>query len=220
MKPRQDGWMPVVIVYCRSILWHAKLRRQNFNLSAKEHGDVTRCELYLPCENATFSMTPGGSMQVSGCTPRQYTQNPSLYSWHLLLLTPLEYGRLRNWSTDQAMRKCPYDYGDFLMNLAPTSVKKICLQDLTDMEAFTPVKMCCTQAVVLSLRQACNGDDSEYRIRMFVKSLNSRTITTLEFADRVSAYLSLRPYQNAIPTSAEDMNFYIDRLLQHSRQQV
>jgi len=220
MKARRDGWMPVIIVYCRSVLWRAKLRQRGSHPSADEVGDVTRCELYLPCDQATFAMTPGGSMQVSGSLPKQYIQNPSLYSWHMILLTPLEYGRLRNWSTDQALRKCPYDYGNFLMNLAPTSVKQICLQDLSDMEAFTPVKMCCTQAVVLSLRQACNGTDSDYHIRTFVKSLNSRSITTTEFADRVSTYLSLGPSQSVIPTKAEDLDFYIDRMLEHLRHRL
>ena len=76
--------------------------------------------------------------------------------------------------------------------------------DISQEDAQQPHKLFCSQAVVLALREACNGPYASPYLEAFVKSLNSRITTPTELADRTTTYMGMELNSGPVPlTEAE-----------------
>ena len=106
--------------------------------------------------------------------------------------------------------------------MLPVVVQTAFVPDISREEAQHPHKLFCSQAVVLALREACNGQHASPHLEAFVKSLNSRITTPTELADRTTTYMGMELSNGPVPLTAVEAHQVLEknRLLQGSRVSV
>ena len=206
---------PVVIIYKRPVDWTDRVARVFA-------GEFTHCEIYLPAESCSFSIFRGGVIQCSAVLPNLYRAHPELFSWHMFGLNDYEYRRLRVWNTNQVTKRCEYNLSDLAYQMLPVVVQTAFVPDISREEAQHPHKLFCSQAVVLALREACNGQHASPHLEAFVKSLNSRITTPTELADRTTTYMGMELSSGPVPLTAVEAHQVLEknRLFQGSRVSV
>jgi hypothetical protein len=199
-KPNQN---PVVVVYRRPMAFTDRA------LQLFGFGNFIHCELWLPKDQATFAIFVGGEMQCSAVLSRLYVDRPDLFAWHMLVLNDVEYERLRVWNIEQVYKHCAYNLKDLAFKILPAVMQKSYVKDLSKEQAHAPRSMFCSQAVLLALREACSGQDGSPHIAAFTTSLNSRTTTPNELANRAVKDLGMGLRHEPVPMTNAVAQTYI-----------
>ena len=152
-------------------------------------------------------------MQCSSVRPNVYREHPELFSWHMFVLNEHEYQRLRVWNTNQVYRQCGYNFSDLVYQILPETMKTVFVPDITREKAQYPQKLFCSQAVVLALREACNGMHTSPHMESFTKAMNSRIITPTELAYRTTTYMGLDISNEPVPLTEVEANLVVQKNL-------
>jgi len=152
-------------------------------------------------------------MQCSAVLPTLYRAHPELFSWHLFVLNDHEYQRLRVWNTNQVVNQCEYNLSDLAYQILPAAVQTVFVSDVSRAEAQLPHKLFCSQAVVLAMREACNGLGASPHLEVFTKSLNSRITTPTELAARTTAYMGTELSSEPVPLTEYEARLVIQKNL-------
>jgi hypothetical protein len=195
----------VVVVYRRPMAFTDKA------LQKLGVGEFTHCELYLPMDMATFAIFAGCKMECSSVLPHLYTTRPDLFAWHMFVLNNVEYDRLRVWNIEQVYKHCRYNLKDLALRMIPAAIRNAYVKDLSKERAHAPKTMFCSQAVVLALREACNGRCGTPHISAFVASINSRITTPSELANNVVKDLGMSLCSEPVPLTRADADAYIQK---------
>ena len=208
---RKDNMTAVIIVYRRPVRWTDRVIRWVC-------GDFTHCELYIPKLGGTFVTTVDCGMEFNMGLKNNYRDAKQCknYAWHLMTLTQLEYERLWVWNMTQVSRHCKYNYSDMIWQVTPYFRSYV--HDLDHGHSDQPPRLFCSQSIVLALRAAFDGNDSDLSAKAFANSMNSRLTTPGDIHDSVTKFLGVLVNENPIPVSAIDVNMYTNRmLLQHEQ---
>jgi len=204
LLPDQNDLNPVVIVYRRPINWSDRVVKV-FS------GEYTHCEMYLPAESCSFSIFRGETMKCSAVLPNLYRMHPELFAWHMFVLNRHEYSRLRVWNVNQVANRCEYNLSDLAYKLLPSVAQSAFVPDISREEAQSPPKLFCSQAIVLALREACSGPDGSPHIEAFINSLNSRTTTPTELANRTVAQMGMDLSNTPVPLTENEAQLVIKK---------
>jgi hypothetical protein len=191
--PKIKDFNPVVIVYRRpmfltdNILW------------AVGAGEFTHCELYLPMKGATFAIFAGGELQCSVSLRAFYETNPDKFAWHLYILKDVEYERLLQWNVRQVEHKCPYNFKDLAWQMTPPMLQRSCVRDLNTQLCHNPTRMFCSQAVILSLREAFSCGNTKTHLKSFALSMNSRITTPTQLERKAVEYFHSAAKTTGVP---------------------
>ena len=205
---REDGLTAVVIVYRRPVVWTDRVLR----LAC---GDFTHCELYIPKLGGTFATTVEYGMEFNTGLKNNYRDHEQRknYAWHLVTLTDLEYERLWVWNMTQVSRHCQYNYRDMFWQVAPYLQPYV--HDLDHQHTENPSRLFCSQSVVLALRAAFDGNDSDPRAHAFANSMNSRLTTPGNLRDAASKFLGVVVNNQPVPVDVRDVNMYTNATILH-----
>jgi hypothetical protein len=175
------------------------------------NGEYTHCEMYLPADSCSFSILQGGVMQCSSIKPNVYRDHPELFSWHMFVLNEHEYKRLRVWNTNQVAKQCQYNLSDTTYQILPMAIQTTFVCDISREEAQHPHKLFCSQAVVLALREACNGIHTSPHMEAFTNAINSRIITPTELAYRTTTYMGIDVSNEPVPLTEIEARQVIEK---------
>jgi hypothetical protein len=184
----RETWYPVVVVYRRPESHIEKLMQACIG---QEHCEFIHCELYLPDSGGTFTIFQGQSMKKWENMTILYNQRPELFAWHILPLNRAEYIRLYNWNIHQIEMHCPYNFRDLMWQIVPEDLRRSWVKDISESKAHTPQRMFCSQAIVLALREACDGPGTRPKLRNFVHTMNSRLTTPSDLCRIVTGFLGV-----------------------------
>ena len=204
LVPDQSDLNPVVVVYRRPINWSDRMIKI-FS------GEFTHCEMYLPAESCSFSIFRGETMQCSAVLPNLYRSHPELFAWHMFVLNRHEYRRLMKWNVNQVANRCVYNLSDLAYTLLPSVAQSAFVPDISREAAHSPHKLFCSQAIILALREACSGPDGSPHIEAFINSLNSRTTTPTELANRIVAHIGMDLSSTPVPLTETEAQLIIKK---------
>ena len=210
---RKDKLTAVIIVYRRPIRWTDRVLRWVC-------GDFTHCELYIPRLGGTFATTVDCGMDFNTGLKNNYRDAKQCknYAWHLVTLTQLEYERLWVWNMTQVSSHCKYNYSDMFFQVTPYF--KSYVHDLDNDHYDHPTRLFCSQSIVLALRAAFDGIDSDPMAKAFANSMNSRITTPGDVHDSLTKFTGVLANENPVPVSAMDVNMFTNGMITHRNEKV
>jgi hypothetical protein len=209
---REDKNVAIVIVYRRPIVWTDRLLK----LAC---GEFTHCEIYVPKIGGTFATSVDVGMDLRFDLKQHYVLSGGDYAWHLVVMTETEYQRMCAWNMEQVAHHCRYNYSDLLWQVAPYF--RSFVHDVNQQVASHPKKMFCSQAVVLALRAAFNGNDSSPHMKSFISSVNSRLTTPGGLMNALNSYMGVCASNELVPMTVDVVNKCTDAAVdRHKRMNV
>ena len=205
---RLDGLVAVVIVYRRAIAWSDRVL-------SMACGEFTHCEMFIPNFSGTFVTTIDFGMELKTDLRNNYLHQSENYAWHLVPMTRAEYVRMCAWNMDQVNSHCKYNYRDFVWQVTP--YLRPYVHDLTIQDAIHPSRLFCSQAVVLALRAAFSGSDSNVRMRAFANSMNSRLTTPGDLHTAACQYLGISSSNDVVPMGVNEVNMYTNEMINFNK---
>jgi hypothetical protein len=197
---------PVVVVHRRPICSTDRFVESQLNV-----GEFTHTEFYDPSQGFTLATFMGSHYDCSFTLPLFYETMPDKFAWNLIILTDKEYDRWTTWNAVQVSRKIPYNCRDLPWAVAPDILHvSSYMHDINKEKCVEPTRMFCSQAVILSLREAYSGSDSNPQLKAFVDSMNSRITTPTKLQEKLEAEYQMPLQLGAVPLNYEQAcQFYI-----------